>query len=392
MKTKTAAAAGALVALLLALPSLTPAPALSQAAIPPPGTPVPSPPPTVDEVRKKMAIPSTDALRGQQDGIGFARTAGQMKRTWELSASAPAPEPLGVRPGKGAVVAGAIAPHDDYVYAARVYRQVVPLVTAKTVLLVGVFHGWRKWGARDRLVFDLSRPWRSPDGPISPSPLRDAILARLPKEDVLVSAAMHDGEHSLEALAYWLKHRRPGLEIVPVIVPASSWERMKGLGERLGAATAAAMKERGLAPGKDVAVVVSSDAVHYGPDFRYVPYGEGSDDAHRQACAKDRQLLTRTLAGRLSVENAREFFSTCVDPDEPATYRLTWCGRFSIPLGLLALESLSRHLALPPPKGIPLAYETSLTAPPLAIEGLGVTAPATKSHFVGYPAAAYVLE
>jgi MEMO1 family protein len=389
--TKVRALSSGLGLLLAALP-LVPAPARAQGAIVPPGTPVPASPPTVDEVRRKMAVPSTDALRGQQDGIGFAVTAAQMERTWRLSASAPAPVPLGPPPPAGSLVAGVIAPHDDYAYAARVYRQVVPLATAKAVLLVGVFHGWRKWGEKDRLVFDLARPWRSPDGPIAPSPLREAILARLPKEDAVVSAPMHDGEHSLEALAYWLKHRRGDLEIVPVIVPAASWERMKGLGERLGAALAAAMKERKLALGRDVAVVVSSDAVHYGPDFRYVPYGDGGDDAHRQACAKDRGLLTGPLAGKLTVEKAREFFAACVDPGDPGSYRLTWCGRFSIPLGLVTLESLARHLGLPPPKGYPLAYETSLTAPTLTIEGLGVTAPATKSHFVGYPAAAYVLD
>ena len=39
----------------------------------------------------------------------------------------------------------------------------------------------------------------------------------------------------------------------------------------------------------------------------------------------------------------------------------------------------------------PLAYETSLSAPelPLREVGLGVTAPATLEHFVGYPAVAF---
>jgi AmmeMemoRadiSam system protein B len=363
---------------------------LGQAAIQPPGAPVPGPPPASDEVRKKMAIASTDALRGQQDGIGFAKTAEQMKRVWEASLTPPAPEGLGTAPPEGAKIAAIIAPHDDYVYAARVYRRVVPLVTAKTVVLVGVFHGWRKFGARNQLVFDVSRPWRSPDGPIPASALREEVLARLPKGDALVSAAMHDSEHSLEALAFWLRHRRPDLEILPVIVPAASWERMKEMGDRLGGAVAAAMKEKGLKLGRDVAVVISSDAVHYGPDFRYTPYGDGGDEAHRKACATDRRLLSETTRGPVTIRKAQTFLSACVDPEDPGTYRLTWCGRFSIPLGLLALESLARNLGLPAPKGYPLAYSTSLSAPALPIDGLGVTAPATPSHFVGYPAAAYV--
>lgn len=383
----------ALSAVCLLASALAAAPELAgQAAIQPPGPTPAGPPPTVEEVRKKMAIPSTDALRGQQDGIGFARTADQMRATWEAAPSLPAPELLGPRPPKGMRIAAVIAPHDDYVYAARVYRQVVPQVTAKTVILVGVFHGWRKFGAHDQLVFDVKRPWRSPHGPIAPSPLRDDILASLPKEDAAVSAVWHDGEHSLEALAYWLKLRRNDLEIIPVIVPAAPWERMKVLGDHLGTAVAAAMKKRGLALGKDVALVISSDAVHYGPDFRYTPYGDGGDEAYRSACAKDRELLTGPLAGKVSVQKAEDFFAACVDPVEPGTYRLTWCGRFSVPLGLLTLESLARKLNLSPPEGYPIAYATSISAPRLAIEGLGVTAPATPTHFVGYPAVAYGLK
>jgi AmmeMemoRadiSam system protein B len=314
-----------------------------------------------------------------------------MKRVWEASSAPPPPEGLGSAPPEGAKVAAIVAPHDDYVYAARVYRRVVPLVTAKTVILVGVFHGWRKFGARDQLVLDVPRPWRSPDGPIPASALREEVLARLPKGDALVSAVMHDSEHSLEALAYWLKHRRPDLEILPVIVPAASWERMKELGGRLGGAVAAAMRKKGLKLGRDVAVVISSDAVHYGPDFRYTPYGDGGDEAYRKACARDRLLLSETAEGPVTIRKAQSFLSACVDPEDPGTYRLTWCGRFSIPLGLLALESLARNLGLPAPKGHPLAYSTSLSAPALPIDGLGVTAPATPSHFVGYPAAAWTV-
>jgi AmmeMemoRadiSam system protein B len=375
-----------LAAALLVTPAL-----LGQAAIPPPDASPPGAPPTVEEIRKKMAIASTDALRGQQDGVGFAQTAEQMKRVWEASEALPAPESLGEGPPPEAPVVAILAPHDDYAYAARVYRKVAPLVTAKTVVLVGVFHGWRKHGARDQLVFDVSRPWRSPDGPIAPSPLRDEILAGLPKGDAIVSPGMHDGEHSLEALAFWLKHRRGDLEILPIIVPAAPWERMKELGNRLGASIASAMAKRNLKLGQDVAVVISSDAVHYGEDFRYTPYGDGGESAYRSAVEKDRLLLTHPLAGNVSIQKAHGFMSSCVDSKDPGTYRLTWCGRFSIPLGLLTLESLARNLGVAPPKGYPLAYATSLSAPALKLEGLGVTAPATQAHFVGYPAVAYVL-
>ena len=71
----------------------------------------------------------------------------QMAASWELSASPPAPERLGAAPAGR--VAGVICPHDDYLYAGRVYRQVLPLVTARTVVLVGVFHKYRRFGVHD---------------------------------------------------------------------------------------------------------------------------------------------------------------------------------------------------------------------------------------------------
>ncbi len=345
-------------------------------------------PPSLDEVRKEMAIPSAGDLRGQLDGVGFATTAAQMTKVFDLSAAPPAPERLGETPAPG--VAGAICPHDDYLYAGRVYRGVLPLVTAKTVVVVGVFHRFRKFDAKDVLVFDTYRAWRAPDGEVPVSPLREEILGRLPKGDAVADAAMHDSEHSVEALVFWLKHLRKDVEIVPVIVPSMGWERLFGLGERLGAAIAASAKARGLVLGRDLAVVVSADAIHYGPDFRQVPFGDGGVDAYVKATARDTAML-RALGGPLGAAKARAFYETCVDPDSPSDYRVTWCGRFSIPLGLAALSRLGRDLGTPL-EARPLSYATSVGAPELPIrgDGLGETAPANLYHFVGYPSMAIV--
>jgi AmmeMemoRadiSam system protein B len=345
-------------------------------------------PPTLEEVRKEMAIPSAGELRGQLDGVGFATTAAQMRKVFDLSASPPASERLGEAPPPG--LAGAICPHDDYLYAGRVYRGVLPLVTAKTVVVVGVFHRFRRFDAKDVLVFDTYRAWRAPDGEVPVSVLREEILGRLPKGDTVADPAMHDSEHSVEALVYWLKHRRKDVEIVPVIVPSMGWERLSELGERLGAAIAAAAKARGLVLGRDLAVVVSADAVHYGSDFRHVPFGDGGIDAYARATARDVSML-KALGGPLEAAKARAFHSTCVNPDSPADYRVTWCGRFSIPLGLVALSRLGRDLGVPL-EARPLAYATSVGVPELPIrgDGLGETAPANLYHFVGYPSLAIV--
>lgn len=350
--------------------------------------PSPAAPPTLAEVRKEMAIPSAGDVRGQLDGVGFARTAAQMAKVFELSAAPPAPEKLGEPPAPG--VAGAVCPHDDHLYAGRVYRSVLPLVTARTVVVVGVFHRFRRFDARDVLVFDTYRAWRAPDGEVPVSPLREELLARLPKGDAVADAAMHDSEHSVETIVQWLRHLRRDVEVVPVIVPSMRWERLRELGERLGGALAATAKARGLVLGRDLAVVVSADAVHYGADFRHVPFGEGGIDAYARATARDVAML-RAIGGPLETARPRGFYETCVDPESPADYRVTWCGRFSIPLGLVALERLGRDLGVPL-EARPLAYATSVGAPELPVrgDGLGETAPANLYHFVGYPAMAVV--
>jgi MEMO1 family protein len=374
-----------LVLALLAIPLIA-STLLAQAA----GQPTAAAPPTLDEVRKGMGIASTDLLRGQQDTVGFASRPEQMARVWELAATTTGLDVLAASPLPG--VAGAICPHDDYLYAGRVYRQVLPLVTAKTVVLVGVFHKYRRFGMHDTLVLDTYRGWRTPDGEVPISALRDELAAALPKGDAVSSAVMHDSEHSLEALVFWLRHARPDVEILPIIVPAASFPRMDELADHLATRLAALMKARRLMLGRDVAIVVSSDAVHYGADFKHVPFGEGGIDAYTKACARDRELVLG-FSGTLDTGTARRFFEACVNPDDPSQYRLTWCGRFSIPFGLLLLERLARETGVAGVTGVPLSYSTSVGQPELPLRelGMGATAPANLYHFVGYPAVAFVV-
>src|SRR5690349_23149988 len=249
--------------------------------------------PSLEETRNEMGAPSTSEVRGQRDTIGYATTREAMARAWELSATGPMPESFGEKVAPGVI--GVIGPHDDYVYTGRVYREVFPLVTAKTVVIVGVFHRYRKFGARDQLVFDPYRAWRSPDGEIAVSALRDELFAALPRGMAVKDAAAHDAEHSIEGIAYFLKHARPDVEIVPIIVPAASFERFGDIAGKLGAALAAAMRQRGWTLGRDVAIVISTDGVHYGEDFTYAPYGAGGVDALLKAMAFDRKLIRETL-------------------------------------------------------------------------------------------------
>jgi AmmeMemoRadiSam system protein B len=345
--------------------------------------------PTLEETRSTMGIASTDALRGQRDAVGFASKPEQMAKTWELSAEGPAPDRLGPAPPPGVI--GALSPHDDYLYAGRVYRAVLPLVTAKTVIVIGVFHQYRKYRIRDRIVFDTYPAWRTPDGPVAVSAMREDLVAAMPKDDALQDAAAHDMEHSIEADVYWLKHANPAVEIVPILAPATKFERLGEIAARLGDAIATSMKKRGLSLGKDVAIVISADAVHYGPDFHQVPFGDGGVEAYVKATERDRKLLTGPIAGPIGVDNVRTLYETFVDPADPDTYRVSWCGRFSVPFGMLVLRATAKAAGLDTPVGMPLGYATSVGAPELRVRdaGMGETAPANLYHFVGYPAAVW---
>jgi len=346
--------------------------------------------PTLEETREDMDIISSDRLRGQRDSVGYAATAEQMKATWGLSAEGPAPDRLGPSPAPGVI--GALSPHDDYLYAGRVYRTVLPLVTAKTVIVIGVFHQYRKYRIRDRIVFDPYPTWRSPDGLVRVSGIRDELVAAMPEGDAFKDYAAHDAEHSIEAEVYWLRHANPKVEIVPILAPAGRFERIEEIATRLGDALAASMKKRDWKLGRDVAIVISADAVHYGPDFHHVPFGDGGVAAYTKAIARDRAILTGPIAGPVSADKIRTLYGTFVDPAAPDTYRVSWCGRFSIPFGMLLLRQTAKATGLGAPVGKPLAYATSVGAPELHLRevGLGETAPANLYHFVGYPAAVWV--
>jgi AmmeMemoRadiSam system protein B len=346
--------------------------------------------PTVAEARKEMGIASTDELRGQLDAVGYATKPEAMAKVWELSDQPPLPASLGPRPGPGVI--GVIGPHDDYVYAARVDRQVYPLVTAKTVIIIGVFHRYRRFGARDQMVFDNYRAWRSPDGEIRVSALREPLIAALPRAELVQDPAAHDAEHSVEPIAYFLKHARPDVEIIPILIPAASFTRLSTMADHLGAALAATMKRRGLKLGKDVAIVISTDGTHYGSDFSYTPFGAGGVEALGKAVAQDRALIHDTLEGPLTADKAQKFAAAVVNPDNVDEYRMPWCGRFAVPFGLRLIAETARRLGLPVPRGVPLALGVSVDTPELKIrdQGLGPTAPANLYHFVLHPAVAFV--
>jgi hypothetical protein len=92
---------------------------------------------------------------------------------------------------------------------------------------------------------------------------------------------------------------------------------------------------------------------------------------------------------------ATDFIHRVWDPENPEypayPYRITWCGLYSIPFGLTTAANLQAMLGGPQLQGHFLRYGDSVSDGRLEVPGtkLGVTAPNTLAHWVGYPALVY---
>jgi AmmeMemoRadiSam system protein B len=357
-------------------------------------------PPTRDEVALEMGRPSEgDRLRGQRDTVGFVVTAEQaedvVSQAVRLEAATLQAQDrrLGMDGDSGFL--GGVCPHDDHLYASRVYVPLTERITAPRVVLVGVFHRARLWDLENRLVFDAFDAWRGPWGPVQVDPLRGELLQELSADDVVVDNAMHEMEHSLEAIVPFLQHRDREVTIVPILAPYMKWEQLTVLSDRLAGALAAALERHGWKLGKDVAIVISSDAVHYGEDFEYAPFGSDAVGYVRGE-AHDRVLADRYLTGPLVPSNLQGLLHTLVDETDVRRYRLPWCGRFSVPFGLEVLRKTAERTGEPVPVGHLLRYGTSLSESELPVSratrdaGLGYTAPSNLHHWVGYASIGYL--
>jgi len=287
-----------------------------------------------------------------------------------------------------------ISPHDDYVYAGRVYVHLMRNIRAKRIVLFGVAHKAADWNVENKLIFDDFDYWKSPYGKVVVSSLRKEILLGLPEDQRIVSNKFHSVEHSLEALIPFLHYYIRDVEIIPILVPYMKWERMDTLSSSLARVLSEIIKKKNLVVGKDIAFVISSDCVHYGDEgwggknFAHF----GTDKAgYKKAVAREHRLIKDYLTGPIKPTRLRSFLYTLVDENNVHDYKITWCGRFSIPFGLNCVYRLMKYLDHPPLEGHLLRYGTSLDRPYLPVEnlGLGTTAPATLHHWVGYCAVGY---
>jgi hypothetical protein len=251
---------------------------------------------------------------------------------------------------------------------------------------------------RDRLLLDDSAVWRVAGRDWRVDTALRAELASGLGGLAEVSAERHAAEHSVEALLPWLGAAVENPLFVPILVPGMELDKLRTLADALSAALGDVCRARGWAPGRDLGLLISADAVHYGcegwGDKGYAPFG--CDAAgHAAGRAQDLILAEATLAGPLCDAGVGSFVRLVWDPtrpDYPAyPYRITWCGLYSIPFGLTVAARLQERLGAPPLAGELLRYGDSVSDGRLAVPGthLGTTAPNMVAHWVGYATVIY---
>lgn len=218
-------------------------------------------------------------------------------------------------------------------------------------------------------------------------------MRRLPTGDYVVHDEAQQVEWSVEGIVPWLQYGERDVNIVSILVPYMAWPRMDALAKDLGTALAQIVKERKLVPGEDVAFVMSCDATHYGDqwdDWSYEPFGS-TVEGYVKAQAQDQCLVNWYLDGELDRPKMQRLSETLVDQADLTRYKVTWCGRFSVPMGLTAMTYMTEALGRPPLKGLNLGYGTSIGFGFLPFEklGMGATAHENLHHWVSYVAEAY---
>ena len=193
-------------------------------------------------------------------------------------------------------------------------------------------------------------------------------------------------EHSIEALLPFLQHVRRDVAITPVMVSAMDRETMGKQARNLAGVLCRYLEDRHLVLGKDVAILISADGNHYGPDFDNLTFGPGRK-GHEAAIRNEREVLDRLVRVPLAEHQVDQVLTQLWGADFRAPGRLQWCGKFPIPLGLLLLVELNHNGVLPRPPALSLlAHGDTFSDGVLPFRGsdLGLTAPFSLQHWVSF--------
>lgn len=287
----------------------------------------------------------------------------------------------------------AVSPHDDYSYVGYMYPAVLKNIKAKTIILFGVAHKAKKLNLENQVIFDSFDYWNEPYGDVKVSAIRDEIIKQLPDDIYQVNDSMQKIEHSVEAIIPFLQYYNRDIEIVSILVPYMSFETMNNIAEPLAKAINQVVKKKNWQWGKDFAIVISTDAVHYGDE----DWGGENFAFNGTGCKANEKTklheydIMKTISGPYNPDKIKKFTELTLDKDDFRKYKWTWCGRYSVPFGLLTAYNLDELIEGEPLFGTAIGYSNSIDHPQIEVDdiGMGTTAPAHDHHWVGYVGIGY---
>lgn len=253
----------------------------------------------------------------------------------------------------------------------------------KNVYIKNVKSRWESCSAKNNTNFCSGAPARHV------CKLREQILKSLPKDYYLISNEYQSEEHSLEALIPFLQYYNRDVEIVPILVPYMNWERMDSLSIKMAEVLGKIIKVNDWELGKDIGFLISTDCCHYGDQDwggkNYAPFGCDLL-GYKKTIDREYDLIYNHLSGSIEPNRLHRLLYRLVDKSDIHQYKITWCGRFSVPFCVDFLHRLTQCLRIQLLDGHLLRYGTSVSLGELPIRnlGLGSTAPSNLHHCVGY--------
>jgi AmmeMemoRadiSam system protein B len=334
---------------------------------------------------KQPVSQASERIRPLKDTIGFAQY------TWQMDSLMSRIERAGWKKGDTTSLRFAICPHDDYTYVGKLYPELLQNIKAPNVILLGVAHGAAKMGIEDSLVFDSFTEWKGPWNYVKILPEREDIYEALAGKYAIVNDSLHTSEHSIEAMIPFLQYFNRDVSIIPILVPAMSPRRMEQCGRALAQVIDSVAAKNKWEWGKDYAIVVTTDAVHYGNEDwggkDMAPFGCDTTGI-RKALNLEHRIINWCFRGDINPWRIRMFNRYTLDQEDYHNYKWTWCGRYCVPVAMYAAYYLDHQHTL---QSMPAMYSTSITASHVPVDDLrmGRTAIATRCHWVGYAAVGY---
>lgn len=329
-------------------------------------------------------------IRPIRDDVGFCWKADSMKTLIDFLASQEKE-----RFDSTGLVA-AISPHDDYLYAGRLYYPLFNLIRTREAVIFGVTHGLVRneiKGLDSLLILDDYELWPGVLKPLEISPLRSYLKTHLKANYFTVNNRAHELEHSIEALIPFLQYFNPEVKITPIMVAPMPLKKMKEIAAELSRVITAYMKENKLQPGRDIFFLISADGNHYGKDFNNLAFGEGQE-AWEKALAFDRNLIDSYLTGRLNDGKIAGLTGELWGETYLDYKNSYWCGKYSIPFGLLTVQRVIERSTGRQTRGRLIRFSDTYSEGVLPLKkiGLGTTAPFSLRHWVSFCSIAYYLD